>query len=54
MPFEFIRWKLAESFGWTLDYIDSLSMSDVEQWMQILDGKSKAAKTKSKLGKAMK
>lgn len=26
------RWQLAEKFGWTLDYIDSLSLGDLEDY----------------------
>lgn len=42
MPFEFLRWILAERFGWTLDEVDALSMADLAQFLQIEDGKSKA------------
>jgi len=49
MPFEYIRWRLAEDFGWTLDYIDNLSMAEVEKWLQVEDGKGRARKTKNKL-----
>lgn len=42
MPFELLRWSLAERFGWTLEEIDALSMSDLEEFLQIEDGRSKA------------
>jgi hypothetical protein len=36
------RWALAERFGWTLDYIDSLSVADWHELIQVDDGKKKA------------
>ena len=42
MPLEVIRWTLAERFGWTLDYIDALSMGDIHEYLQIQDGRNKA------------
>jgi hypothetical protein len=42
MPWEFYRWKLAEQFGWTLEYIDGLSLADLHQWYQVRDGQSNA------------
>lgn len=46
MPFELIRWNLAERYGWTLDYIDGLSLADLAEWIRIQDGKAMAAKNK--------
>ena len=40
--FELMRWSMAERFGWTLDYIDSLSMADIHEFFQIEDGRAKA------------
>ena len=34
---------MAERFGWTLEYIDSLPLSKLHEFMQIEDGKIKAA-----------
>ena len=48
MPHEYWRWKLAETFGWTLEYIDGLSLGDFHEWLQITDGKSKARNAWSK------
>jgi hypothetical protein len=41
-PDEAMRWHLAEKFGWTLDYIDSLSLQDLIQYESICDGKAHA------------
>jgi len=35
---ELIRWTLAKQFGWTLEYIDSLAVSEWHQYLQIEDG----------------
>lgn len=37
-PFESIRWQLAREFGWTLEYIDALSVADLHEYMQVTDG----------------
>jgi hypothetical protein len=36
---------MAERFGWTLEYIDDLPLAELQIFMQIEDGKSKAAQT---------
>jgi DNA-dependent RNA polymerase auxiliary subunit epsilon len=38
MPPETVRWQLAEKFGWSLEYIDSLSMETLHEYLQIKDG----------------
>jgi len=43
---ETIRWELAEKFGWTLEYIDSLSVADWHEFWMISLGKSKARGSK--------
>lgn len=43
-PWELIRWTIAERFGWTLDAVDSLSMADYHELIQVDDGKAKAAR----------
>lgn len=43
---------MARKFGWTLTYIDSLSMEDQHEYWQILDGEGKAQAQLSKTGKA--
>lgn len=42
MPFELIRWTLAERYHWTLETIDALSMAELEEFFQIEDGRSRA------------
>jgi hypothetical protein len=43
LPFEFYRWVLAEKFGWSLEYIDSLSMADLHEYFHVQDGRQKAS-----------
>jgi hypothetical protein len=46
------KWKLAEKFGWTLEYIDSLSLQDIHdyaEYNEIQDGVNKALAYKYKL-----
>jgi len=33
-----MRWDLAKEFGWTLDYVDSLPLSEIHEYLQIQDG----------------
>lgn len=37
---------MAEKFGWTLDYIRSMSMNDITDYLQIEEGKAKAREVK--------
>jgi hypothetical protein len=39
-----LRWRLAREFGWSLEYIDALSMADLEEYLQVTDGEIKARK----------
>lgn len=32
---------MAEHFGWTLEYVEGLSMARLHEWMQITDGRAK-------------
>ena len=41
-PLELERWELAERFGWTLDYIDSLPVAEWHNYMMIKMGRGKA------------
>jgi hypothetical protein len=41
-PFALVRWSMAERFGWTLDYIDSLSVEDLLEFYAVEEGKEKA------------
>jgi hypothetical protein len=36
---------MAETFGWTLDYIDGLSLSELYEYLQIQDARAKAGKS---------
>jgi hypothetical protein len=45
-----IRWSLAEKFGWTLEYIDNLSLGDIYDYYQLQDGRNKAAKSVNRKG----
>jgi len=42
IPFELLRWQLAEKYGWTLEYIDSLSLDTLNEHFQITDGMMKS------------
>lgn len=47
-PIELLRWELAERYGWTLDEIGALSMADIHEFLQIMDGKTKAQSSQDK------
>jgi hypothetical protein len=34
---------MEQKFGWTLEYVDNLSMADLHEYWQIQDAKAKAA-----------
>jgi hypothetical protein len=38
------RWQLARETGWTLEYIDSLTLPDISQYLSVMDGIQKATK----------
>ena len=42
MPWKYWTWKLAETTGWTLEYIRSLTMQDYHDYLQIKDARLKA------------
>jgi hypothetical protein len=42
------RWALAERFHWTLAYIDTLSLQDIQELIQVDDGRAKAEAPKGK------
>ena len=44
MPWAYWVWKLAETTGWTLEYIEGLSMERIHEWLQIVDARGKASK----------
>lgn len=50
-PLELSEWNLAERFGWTLEYIRSLPISDIWTLNQVDDGRNKAKTSPYKRGK---
>ena len=44
-PVQLINWTLAERFGWTLEYIDSLPEARLAEWFAIEDGKAHAQRS---------
>jgi len=50
-PVELLRWTIAEKFGWTLEYIDGLTLPDVFEFLLIEEGRGKAMKTQQNLSK---
>lgn len=48
---EEMPWILAEKYGWTLDYIDTLPMSKIHEFLSIQDGTVKADKSIIKVKK---
>lgn len=36
---------MAERFGWTLEYVDNLPLAEIQMFLQIEDGKHKAAES---------
>ena len=42
LPLEFWRWEIVEQTGWTLEYVDALSVGDLFEYWQIIDGRNKA------------
>lgn len=42
LPSQYIVWELVFRTGWTLEYIRSLSMQDIQDYQQIIDGMKKA------------
>jgi hypothetical protein len=50
MPLEAVRVILAREFGWTLEYVDSLDVEDVQDVMAVLDGLARASGSRRKDG----
>lgn len=44
MPAEYTEWKIAFDTGWTLEYIRSMSMQDIENYYQVKDATRKAGR----------
>jgi hypothetical protein len=40
-PYELIRWQFAQRFGWSLEYIDSLTLADIDEYYEVMDGHAK-------------
>jgi len=51
MPWELVIWNLVDETGWTLDYIDSLPLSRLHEWLQVKDGREKAGEQIAKRNK---
>ncbi len=45
MPWEFWRWELVKETGWSLEYVDALSVKDFQEWVHVRDGKRKAERS---------
>ena len=43
-PQRYIVWMLAETTGWSLEYIESLSVARLHEWLAIRDARAKAVK----------
>ena len=39
-----LRWEIAKETGWTLEYIDELSLNDVWEYLSIKSGTAKKAR----------
>ena len=42
IPDEFIIWRMAETFGWSIEYILSLPEARWREWMQVQEGRNMA------------
>lgn len=42
MPIQAVRWKIAERFGWTLEQVDALSLADLYELLEVIEGENKA------------
>jgi len=36
-----LRWRIAEEMGWSLEYIDALSLGDVWEYLSLQDARAK-------------
>ena len=46
-PYALLRWRLVRETGWTLEYIDSLSLADIHEREQVMDGEFQARNPKN-------
>jgi len=42
-----VIWEMAERFGWSLEYVEGLSMARLHEWTQIQDGRSKGQEARA-------
>jgi hypothetical protein len=42
-PTEYSRWNLAERFGWSLEYVDGMSLDNLHEFLQVQTGKEAAS-----------
>lgn len=45
-PYEVIVWQLVDETGWTLDYIESLPLAKLHEWIALQDAKAKNAESR--------
>ncbi len=45
LPLEILRWKIAERFGWTLETVDNMKVSDLHEMLHVDDGQAKVNKS---------
>ena len=50
IPLEYWRWYIVENTGWSLEYVDALSLADLFEYWQIIDGRNKARAEGRKVG----
>ena len=43
LPYAYWRWQIARETGWSLEYIDNLTLADWEEFWQVRDGTGKVA-----------
>jgi hypothetical protein len=51
VPLVVILWQIAERFGWSLEYVESLPMSRLAEYEQIEDGRAHSRNSLFRRGK---
>lgn len=46
-PWDYIVWQLVRATGWTLDYAESLPLTRIHEWLQIIEAENRASQTLS-------
>lgn len=41
IPYAYWKWMIVERTGWSIGYIDSLSISTLHEYLQVLEGRHK-------------